>query len=239
MDEQKKKKRVRLPLRAYLLYLLLVTFALTGVTFSRYVVSSDWGDGARVASIRQLTVTETGDVPAEGGKWLLAPGVDVTKNAVVALESSEVACYVFAEVQTGGWQRSGTHSYAIENAAAEAVCTAENAAVQWQILTEAGWVDIYGADDTALTVSYALVRETLSGAGDAYVRCRAEADGETAVSDPVCVTAAHAVPVTQAEVTAYETAQAQERAAQLAETAADAKRAARRARRSAHTSEYV
>lgn len=46
MDEQKKKKRVRLPLRAYLLYLLLVTFALTGVTFSRYVVSSDWGDGA-------------------------------------------------------------------------------------------------------------------------------------------------------------------------------------------------
>lgn len=117
MDEQKKKKRVRLPLRAYLLYLLVVTFALTGVTFSRYVVSSDWGDGARVASIRQLTVTETGDVPAEGGKWLLAPGVDVTKNAVVALESSEVACYVFAEVQTGGWQRSGTHSYAIEDGA--------------------------------------------------------------------------------------------------------------------------
>lgn len=34
MDEQKKKKRVRLPLRAYLLYLLVVTFALTGVTFS-------------------------------------------------------------------------------------------------------------------------------------------------------------------------------------------------------------
>lgn len=126
-----------------------------------------------------------------------------------------------------------------ENAAAEAACTVEGAGLQWQILTEEGWVDIYGADSAALTVSYALVRETLSGAGDAYVRCRAEADGETAVSDPVCVTAAHAVPVTQAEVTAYETAQAQERAAQLAETAADAKRAARRAGRSAHTSEYV
>lgn len=81
MDEQKKKKRVRLPLRAYLLYLLLVTFALTGVTFSRYVVSSDWGDGARVASIRQLTVTETGDVPAEGGKWLLAPGLRIDIHA--------------------------------------------------------------------------------------------------------------------------------------------------------------
>ena len=156
----------------------------------------------------------------------------------VTTAAEETAALAVSVTQNGRAVEQITVSQA-ENAAAEAVCTAENAAVQWQILTEAGWVDIYGADDTALTVSYALVRETLSGAGDAYVRCRAEADGETAVSDPVCVTAAHAVPVTQAEVTAYETAQAQERAAQLAETAADAKRAARRARRSAHTSEYV
>lgn len=156
----------------------------------------------------------------------------------VTTAAEETAALAVSVTQNGRAVEQITVSQA-ENAAAEAVCTAENAAVQWQILTEAGWVDIYGADDTALTVSYALVRETLSGAGDAYVRCRAEADGETAVSDPVCVTAAHAVPVTQAEVTAYETAQAQERAAQLAETAADAKRAARRARRTAHTSEYV
>ena len=141
MDEQKKKKRVRLPLRAYLLYLLLVTFALTGVTFSRYVVSSDWGDGARVASIRQLTVTETGDVPPEGGKWLLAPGVDVTKNAVVALESSEVACYVFAEVQTGGWQRSGTHSYAIEDGAGKVLSA-------WRV--ETAWQFLSGGTDSAV-----------------------------------------------------------------------------------------
>lgn len=146
MDEQKKKKRVRLPLRAYLLYLLVVTFALTGVTFSRYVVSSDWGDGTRVASIRQLTVTETGDVPAEGGKWLLAPGVDVTKNAVVALESSEVACYVFAEVQTGGWQRSGTHSYAIEDGAGKVLSA-------WRV--ETAWQFLSGGTDSA--VYYQLV----------------------------------------------------------------------------------
>ena len=91
MEEQKKKNRVRLPLRAYLLYLLVVTFALTGVTFSRYVASSDGGDAARVAVIRDLTVTEMGDVPADGGRWLLAPGVELTKNAVVTLESSEMA----------------------------------------------------------------------------------------------------------------------------------------------------
>lgn len=141
MEEQKKKNRVRLPLRAYLLYLLVVTFALTGVTFSRYVTSSDWGDGARVAVIRDLTVTEMGDVPADGGRWLLAPGVDVTKNAVVTLESSEMACYVFAEVQTGGWQRTGTHSYAIQDGGGTALSA-------WGV--DAAWQLLYGGTDSAV-----------------------------------------------------------------------------------------
>lgn len=126
-----------------------------------------------------------------------------------------------------------------ENAAVEAACTVEGAGLQWQILTEEGWVDIYGADSAALTVSYALVREVLDGTGSAYVRCAAAADGETAVSEPVCVAAELAVPVTQADVAAYEAAQAQQRAAQQAQSASAAKRAARRAGRSARTSEYV
>ena len=141
MEEQKKKNRVRLPLRAYLLYLLVVTFALTGVTFSRYVVSSNGGDAARVAVIRDLTVTETGDVPADGGRWLLAPGVDVTKNAVGTLESSEMACYVFAEVQTGGWQRSGTHRYAIEDGAGKVLSA-------WRV--ETAWQFLSGGTDSAV-----------------------------------------------------------------------------------------
>lgn len=126
-----------------------------------------------------------------------------------------------------------------ENAAVEAACTVEGAGLQWQILTEEGWVDIYGADSAALTVSYALVREVLDGTGSAYVRCAAAADGETAVSEPMCVAAELAVPVTQADVAAYEAAQAQQRAAQQAQSASAAKRAARRAGRSARTSEYV
>lgn len=132
MEEQKKKNRVRLPLRAYLLYLLVVTFALTGVTFSRYVTSSSGGDAARVAAIRDLTVTETGDVPADGGRWLLAPGVELTKNAVVTLESSEMACYVFLELETDGWQRSGDgRSYAL----GENMGTAWYVADGWQLLS--------------------------------------------------------------------------------------------------------
>ena len=132
MEEQKKKNRVRLPLRAYLLYLLVVTFALTGVTFSRYVTSSDGGDAARVAVIRDLTVTETRDVPADGGRWLLAPGVKLTKNAVVTLESSEMACYVFLELETDGWQRSvDGRSYAL----GENMGTAWYVADGWQLLS--------------------------------------------------------------------------------------------------------
>lgn len=132
MEEQKKKNRVRLPLRAYLLYLLVVTFALTGVTFSRYVTSSYGGDAARVAVIRDLTVTETGDVPADGGRWLLAPGVELRKNAVVTLESSEMACYVFLELETDGWQRSvDGRSYAL----GENMGTAWYVADGWQLLS--------------------------------------------------------------------------------------------------------
>lgn len=141
MEEQKKKNRVRLPLRAYLLYLLVVTFALTGVTFSRYVTSSDWGDGARVAVIRDLTVTETGDVPANGGRWLLAPGVEFTKNAVVTLESSEMACYVFLELETEGWQRTGTHSYAIQDGGGTALSA-------WGV--DAAWQLLHGGTDSAV-----------------------------------------------------------------------------------------
>lgn len=141
MEEQKKKNRVRLPLRAYLLYLLVVTFALTGVTFSRYVTSSYGGDAARVAAIRDLTVTETGDVPADGGRWLLAPGVDVTKNAVVTLESSEMACYVFLELETEGWQRTGTHSYAIQDGGGTALSA-------WGV--ETAWQFLSGGTDSAV-----------------------------------------------------------------------------------------
>lgn len=141
MEEQKKKNRVRLPLRAYLLYLLVVTFALTGVTFSRYVTSSYGGDAARVAVIRDLTVTETGDVPADGGRWLLAPGVELTKNAVVTLESSEMACYVFLELETEGWQRTGAHSYAIQDGGGTALSA-------WGV--DAAWQLLHGGTDSAV-----------------------------------------------------------------------------------------
>lgn len=54
--------------------------------------------------MRDITVTETGNF-AEPDKWVITPGVDMIKKAVVNFEGSEMACYVFCEIKTTGWSR--------------------------------------------------------------------------------------------------------------------------------------
>lgn len=90
-----KPNKRRLPLRAWLLYLAVVTFALTGVTFSRYVASAHSQDEGRVAAFGGLTVTDSGSAQVQ-------PGVPAKKDLTVRFDGSEAAVYVFAEVQ-GGW----------------------------------------------------------------------------------------------------------------------------------------
>ena len=89
-----KPNKRRLPLRAWLLYLAVVTFALTGVTFSRYVASAHSQDEGRVITFGDLTVTDSGSVQVQ-------PGVPTQKNLTVRFDGSEAAVYVFAEVQDG------------------------------------------------------------------------------------------------------------------------------------------
>lgn len=101
-----KPNKRRLPLRAWLLYLAVATFALTGVTFSRYVASAHSQDEGRVITFGDLTVTDSGSVQVQ-------PGVPTEKNLTVHFDGSEAAVYVFAEVQ-GGWTRGAdnrTYTY--------------------------------------------------------------------------------------------------------------------------------
>lgn len=101
-----KPNKRRLPLRAWLLYLAVVTFALTGVTFSRYVASAHSQDEGRVITFGDLTVTDSGSVQVQ-------PGVAAQKDLTVHFDGSEAAVYVFAEVQ-GGWTRGAdnrTYTY--------------------------------------------------------------------------------------------------------------------------------
>lgn len=101
-----KPNKRRLPLRAWLLYLAVATFALTGVTFSRYMASAYSQDEARVITFGDLTVTDSGETPVQ-------PGVAAQKDLTVRFDGSEAAVYVFAEVQ-GGWTRGAdnrTYTY--------------------------------------------------------------------------------------------------------------------------------
>ena len=53
----------------------------------------------------------------------------------MTLESSEVACYVFLELQVDGWQRIGTHSYAIRDSAGTEL-SAWGVETAWQFLSD-------------------------------------------------------------------------------------------------------
>lgn len=99
---QNKKAKFRLPFSAVLLYLALIAAALSGVTFSRYVTGTTVSDSARVAMMKELTVTET-----DGSEQrVILPGVDMTKKAVVDFKGSEMACYVFCAITANGWTRA-------------------------------------------------------------------------------------------------------------------------------------
>ncbi len=81
-----------------------------------------------------------------------------------------------------------------EKTALNAECDRPSSALRWQILADAQeqlWVDIHGASESTLTLSYALVGSLLDNSGSAYIRCAATVDGAPVVSEPVCVTVAY------------------------------------------------
>jgi len=79
---------------------------MTGVTFSKYITASTGGDSARVASMQELRIDESGSnglTTADKGKWVVIPGVDLKKDAKVQFGGSEAATYVFVKIEAEGW----------------------------------------------------------------------------------------------------------------------------------------
>ncbi len=109
----RRRAKVKLPLRAYLLYVLVATLLCTGVTFSKYVTPGVADDSARVAQIGDLVITENGDFTekADGNHAIFIPGVDLEKDARLRFDGAEFACYVFLEVTAGGWSSSDNRNY--------------------------------------------------------------------------------------------------------------------------------
>ena len=148
-ENQKRNPKFRLPFSAVLLYLVLIAVALSGVTFSRYMTGTTVGDTARVAIMRDITVTETGNF-AETDKWVITPGVDMIKNAVVNFEGSEMACFVFCEIKTTGWSRLDEHSFAFSGGGENILGWAVNN--DWKFLSGNGSEAVYYRIVSANTV---------------------------------------------------------------------------------------
>ncbi|MFR8917302.1 MAG: hypothetical protein ACLVGP_07280 [Oscillospiraceae bacterium] len=139
---QNKKAKFRLPFSAVLLYLALIAAALSGVTFSRYVTGTTVSDSARVAMMKELTVTET-EMPDGSDQRVILPGVDITKQAVVDFEGSEMACYVFCAITANGWTRTDNFHY-----------TAGNGLLNWAV-DNTKWIFLQG--DGSTSVYYCIV----------------------------------------------------------------------------------
>lgn len=96
-------------LAGILFCLVLISTALLGSLFGRYVTTGAGSDSARVVQFGALTLTETGDFTGDAQKTgIIIPGVDLQKDVQVTFEASEVATIVFVEVTAPGWEVSGS-----------------------------------------------------------------------------------------------------------------------------------
>lgn len=168
-----KPNKRRLPLRAWLLYLAVVTFALTGVTFSRYVASAHSQDEGRVITFGDLTVTDSGVTPVQ-------PGVAAQKDLTVHFDGSEAAVYVFAEVQDG-WTRgtdNRTYTYGADSLSWRVAdgWTHLQDNVYYRELAPNTALDAGLIDDGAVNVSENMTRTQLqAAAGTLHIRVKAAA----------------------------------------------------------------
>ncbi len=172
--KENQKTKFSLPFSAVLTYLLLIAVALSGVTFSKYVTGTTVGDSARVAYMRDIAISETGNFTAPD-KWIIAPGVNMIKNAAVEFEGSEMACYLFLEIKVNGWNRIDTHGYAYtadgENLLTWSVKNdwtylsgSEHGAVYYRIVSANSVLDAeVVADGGIITVSENLTKTQLDG----------------------------------------------------------------------------
>ena len=134
-------QKLKLPFSAVLLYLVLAAVLLSGVTFSRYMTGTTVGDSARAAYMKGISISEEGNF-TKPNEWIITPGVDMQKKATVKFDGSEMACYVFLEIKTVGWTRSGKYSYVCRTDGTDALAWNVDADA-WEYLSGDGSGAVY------------------------------------------------------------------------------------------------
>lgn len=131
------KLNIPMCMACVLLCAVLFSIHLTSGLYSRYVATGDGTDSARVITFGEITLEETGDFVTEDGKniFLITPGVDLKKQAIVTFEGSESATYIFVKaVLSNNWTRvvaDGVDTFRILSA------DEDTTYLEWQIAS--GW----------------------------------------------------------------------------------------------------
>lgn len=98
------KKSVSTKVVVLLLAVVLLIGCVAGGTLAWLMAKSSTVTNTFVAGeIGTLSLAET-----TGDSYIVTPGVDITKNPVVAFNGNNVAAYVFLKVDATGWIVSGT-----------------------------------------------------------------------------------------------------------------------------------
>lgn len=102
--------------------LALVLFWLVAVTthvsvdlFARYLTEGTGNDGARIMTFGPLTISEESDGSFDAEKqayhFIFTPGVDLKKDIKVSFDGSEADTFVFVELETTGWEKTGDNTF--------------------------------------------------------------------------------------------------------------------------------
>ena len=133
------KSKTKLPLGykiigAALILLSLVMFStwLMSGLYARYLTSGNAGDGARVATFGEVTITET-----TGTEYMIIPGVNITKDPTLFFKTRETACYLFLIVNKGNVWKEPPDSpeydeYKIDNNVRKYVLNGSEGKVYWE-----------------------------------------------------------------------------------------------------------
>lgn len=106
------KMNIPMCVACVLLCLTMFTTHLMSGLYARYVATGEGSDSARVATFGDVTIVETGSFV--DGEAVVTPGVPLTKDAKVLYSGSEVAVYIFLEVDVSkNWEIDNNCNFSI------------------------------------------------------------------------------------------------------------------------------